>query len=75
MYLLEKYNLVLIIQAGLSSEWPEFSVETAYKLAYAHGLSLTSKGLQNTPEYFYMMYLYDLLNSMKSKQPSTIFTQ
>lgn len=70
MYLLEKYNLVLTIQAGLSSEWLEFSVETAYELAYAQrGMSVTSKGVQNTPEYSYMMYSYNLLNSIKSNQP------
>jgi len=70
MYLLEKYNLVLTIQAALSSEWLEFSVETAYELAYAQcGMSVTSKCMQNTPEYFYMMYSHDLLNSIKSRQP------
>lgn len=70
MYLLEKYELVLTIQAGLSGEWLEFSVETAYELAYAQrGMSVTSKGVQNAPEYFYTMYSYDLLNSVKSKKP------
>lgn len=68
MYLLEKYNLVLSIQPGLSSEWLEFSVEIAYELAYAQrGVSVTSKGMQTSPGYFYMMYLCDLLNLLKSK--------
>lgn len=35
MYLLEKYNLVFTLQAGLSRKWLEFSTEAAYELAYA----------------------------------------
>lgn len=58
MYLLEKYNFVLTIQAGSSSEWLRFSVETAYELAYAqHRMSVTSKGTQNHSRIF----LYDVL--------------
>lgn len=70
MYLLEKYDLVLPAQAGLSNAWLGFSAEAAYELAYAQrGVSVTSKGTQNTLGYFYTTYSHDLLNSMLSKQP------
>lgn len=59
MYLLGKYNLVLLSQL-------------AYEQTYVnHGVAVTSEHMQNTPEYFYTMCSYDFLNSLKSEQPQS----